>query len=163
MCTTRCLNTRMVCKGILHAYLVQGWNSLTPQDLWTPQDPHLPPLTSSHHSLSHNPINTLPKNPSPITSISLPHHLFTTHIHPLFPINPTYLQKFKNIFPPSPTLFGRNFTLPSPYIYPSILLHFHTTQPSLSLLGRNTPPLFSIFSSSSSSILSSLARGRAIF
>ena len=53
--------------------LVQGCKSLntsgsvdptgSTQDLWTPQDPHLPPLTSSHHSLSHNPINTLPQKP----------------------------------------------------------------------------------------------------
>ena len=122
-------------------------NALTPQDLWTPQDPlricgpHRIP-TYLHSllltPLSHNPINTLPQNPSPITSISLPHHLFTTHIHPLFPINlPHKLHlpsKFKTNFPPNPT---------------------H--------MAEYTPPSISPISSFSSSIPSSFARGRATF
>ena len=147
MCTTRRLNARMVCKGILHAYLVQGWNSLTPQDLWTPQDhlricgPHRIP-TYYIPTLPPNPILWFPHVTLPNTLHQSPQSLFpitslTTHIHPLFPINPTYLQKkFKTIFPPIPTLNGRTYTPPSPYIYPSILLHFHTTQPPLLHLGQ---------------------------
>ena len=135
-------------------------NPWTPQDLWTPQD-HLR-ICGSHriptylHSLlltplSHNPINTLPQNSSPITSISLPYHHFTTHIHPLFPINLPHKHhlpsKFKINFPPKPTLIGRTFTpLPSLYIalHSSSFSH-NTTLSSPSWPNTPLPPLLHIF------------------
>ena len=40
-CTNGRLNARMMHGGNLHAYMVKEWYFFSPQDLWTPQDPHL--------------------------------------------------------------------------------------------------------------------------
>ncbi|XLT67699.1 hypothetical protein HN873_024138, partial [Arachis hypogaea] len=73
----RRLMPEMAQNVILNAIWCRDDFSLTPQDLWTPQDPHLP-----YHSLSSSPIHQspqhlFPKNPSPIKS-----HLSLHHSHP---------------------------------------------------------------------------------
>ena len=79
-CTNGRLNARMGCKGILHAYLVQGWNSLTPQDLWTPQD-HL--RICGPHRIPTYYIPTLPPNPILWWVFHMSHFptLFTNHLN----------------------------------------------------------------------------------
>ena len=113
-------------------------------------DPTGSPLTSTHTLPSSQCSSSLPNkhlSPKPFTNhIKLSSLLLFHHSHPsTFPHKPHLPSTFKNIFPPNPTLYGRNFTLPSPYIYPSILLHFHTTQPTPLPLGRTyTFPLLHI-------------------
>ena len=97
---------------------VQGCKSLntsgsvdptgSPQDLWTPQDPHLPSLTL--FSLLNHPL--FPINTHPFY---LP---FTTHIH-----TPTYLQNSTFLSHPIPPIWPNIHIPPSPP-YPLLLLLF---------------------------------------
>ena len=131
--------------------------SLTPQDLWTPQDPHLP-----HHSLSSSPIHQspqhlFPKNPSPIKS-----HLSLHHSHPSF-IKPHLPHHSNSNHFPTQTHPQMAEPYLSPLLYkPSFTPSFsHNLTTSSSLFGRtHSHSLLSHFFFFYS-LLSSFARGRA--
>ena len=126
--TIQAFNARIGRKGVLHATWCRDELPLTPQDLWTPHDPHLP-----HHSLffTHSPITSTPLPQKPLTYQILPFSSpFTSILHKTPPTSPS---KFKPLSLPNPPIMAEPYT-PSPLLYkpiftPSFSHNLNTTSP----------------------------------